>query len=48
MEINTMRGWLLSVYPSDSWKQKVDKMPNAQIIAIYYSLLKRRKLEKEA
>lgn len=29
---------LLSVYPGDAWKQKVKKMPAAQISAIYLRL----------
>lgn len=36
MNVNQMRGFLKSRYPgSPSWNQKVDKMPDEQVIAIY-------------
>lgn len=30
-----MRRALLEEYPSESWKRKVDKMPDAQVFAVY-------------
>lgn len=43
MSINQMREYLYSAYPGKAWKTKVDKMVDGQVIAVYYSLIKRPK-----
>ena len=40
-----MRDWVKSAYPGPNWKKKVDKMPDDQIIALYYSLVKQGKIK---
>ena len=40
-----MRDWVKSAYPGPNWKKKVDKMSDDQIIALYYSLVKRGKIK---
>lgn len=35
MSVEQMRQYLLAQYPSESWKSKVKKMSDAQIVAIY-------------
>lgn len=40
-----MRGWVKSAYPSNTWKKKVDKMSDEQIVAVYYSLVQRGKIK---
>ena len=40
-----MRDWVRSAYPGPNWKKKVDKMPDDQIIALYYSLVKQGKIK---
>jgi hypothetical protein len=35
MSIEQMRQFVEAQYPSDSWKYKVKKMSDAQIVAIY-------------
>lgn len=45
MSVNQMRNYLKS-YPkykkSPNWIAKVDKMPDSQIIAVYYALVNRK------
>lgn len=45
MTTSNMRGWVKSAYTSDSWKKKVDRMSDEQIIAIYYSLIKQGRIK---
>jgi hypothetical protein len=40
-----MRTKLIEVYRSDNWKQKVMRMPNDQVIAIYYRFKKAGKIK---
>lgn len=42
MDIQTMRYELLDEYPGDGWKQKVRRMPDYQVFAIYKSIRKRK------
>ena len=39
-----MRGWVKSAYTSKAWEAKVDRMADEQVIALYYSLVKRGKI----
>jgi len=41
MQVVYMREWVRVAYPSESWKEKVSKMSEKQIIALYYDLIKR-------
>lgn len=45
MDILTMRRLVTSAYPSPRWAEKVKKMLDDQIIALYYSLLQRGKIK---
>lgn len=40
MTNDQMRDKVMEAYRGDNWKQKVRRMPDDQIIAIYYRLLK--------
>lgn len=40
------RNYVRYAYKGQAWRDKVDKMPNDQIVAIYYSLKGRRKKTK--
>lgn len=39
LAISQMREKIAEVYSSDQWKQRVKRMPNDQVIAIYYRML---------
>lgn len=45
MTIANMRDWVKSAYPGQKWKDKVDKMPDNQIIPLYYSLIKQGRIK---
>ena len=45
MNISQMRAWVLSAYPNKNWVNKVNKMPDDQIISLYYSLIKRGRIK---
>lgn len=44
MLIKDMRGWLKRAYPGRAWSDKVDKMSDKQIQAIFIDLRKRGKI----
>ena len=44
--VEYMRSAISDVYPSREWRERVDKMPNDQIIAIYHSFLETGRFEK--
>ena len=44
MSVDGMREALKGVYPSVSWRQKVMKMSDKQVMGIYYSMLREGKL----
>jgi hypothetical protein len=43
-EVERKRQALLTVYPGDKWADKVKKMPEAQVIAVYMNLKRQNKL----
>ncbi len=45
MTIEQMKMRIFEVYPGPAWKAKVQEMANDQIIALYYSLVKRGKIK---
>ena len=45
MQVSQMKDWVKSAYPGPNWKTKVDKMPDAQIVALYNSLIKQKKIK---
>lgn len=45
MDICQMRDWVTSAYPGPNWKTKVNKMTDAQIYALYCSLVKQGKIK---
>lgn len=45
MEVYQMREWVVSAYPGPRWKDKVKKMTDEQIIALYFSLIKQGKIK---
>jgi len=40
-----MRGWVKSAYPSKKWKDKVNKMPDSQVLAVYQRLVNAGKIK---
>lgn len=50
LTIDEMRSYITSKYESNTWRYKVERMPENQVIAVYYSFLERetkKKLEEE-
>ena len=45
MSTDQMREKVMYAYSGDRWQDKVRKMPDDQIIAIYYRLLKSGKIQ---
>jgi hypothetical protein len=43
MSIACMRDYVTKQYPGKKWEQKVTKMADKQVMAIYHNLLNRRK-----
>lgn len=43
MNVSEMRNRIAAVYDGPSWKAKVSRMPEDQVIAIYHSFLKKGK-----
>jgi hypothetical protein len=41
--ISDMRREILKTYPGDNWRRKVDKMPDSQVIAIYHSIMNKKR-----
>lgn len=41
MSVNEMRKRIRKVYQSATWQERVDQMPEEQVIAIFYSFLRR-------
>lgn len=44
MSVTDMRSWVKSAYTGESWKAKVDKMSDSQVIALYYKLVAQGKI----
>ena len=44
MNINQMRSFIIKAYPGDGWLSKVKRMPDNQIMAIYYNILTRKEV----
>lgn len=41
MSVANMRDIIRKVYNTDTWRYKVDHMKDGQVIAVYYSFLRR-------
>ena len=41
MSVECMRSTIRKVYDTDTWRYKVDHMKDGQVIAVYYSFLRR-------
>lgn len=39
-EVAEMRTWIKKPYDADSWRRKVDRMPTAQVIAVFRQMCK--------
>lgn len=53
MSIEKKRSEIAKVYPGAGWAKKVKKMPDAQVLAVYYNFLKtdrfkKKKIEKKS
>lgn len=46
--VEDMRYAISKVYPGKSWQYKVSRMPDYQVIAIYYSFLRSGKFDQPA
>jgi len=42
MSVADMRAAIANVYPGKSWKSKVARMADQQVMAIYFSFLRRK------
>lgn len=42
MSVSNMRSAIAKVYPGQSWKYKVAKMSDQQVIAVYFSFVQRK------
>jgi len=47
MRVDQMRAIVSQRYPNHRWGNRVKKMPDRQVIAIYHSIMERRKKEEE-
>lgn len=47
MNLHEMRDFISKAYPGQAWKNRVKKMGENQIIAIYYSMMNREKTQRE-
>lgn len=47
MTIDQMRSYIAGVYKGPFWKDKVSKMDEGQVVAIYYSFLERGVFDKK-
>ena len=45
MTTDAMRFYISEAYEGDAWKNKVKKMPDAQVYAVYMSILGKKKKE---
>lgn len=45
MSVEQMRESILKAYSTDSWKAKVKKMEESQVIAIYYKFLREGRIK---
>jgi len=45
VSVRDMRSALRAVYSGASWQEKVDRMPDNQVIAVYYSFQHRGKIK---
>lgn len=47
MEIEKMKKELYNVYPNNTWFNKVNSMPDNQVLAIFYKFKEKGKFEKK-
>ena len=47
MRIDQMREYILSRYPNETWRRKVAKFHDRQVIAVYYKFLNDERKEVE-
>lgn len=45
LAISQMREKIAEVYPSDKWRQKCRRMPNDQVIAIFYKMVRKGQIK---
>lgn len=43
MTIENMRLYIADAYPTPNWKKRIETMSSEQIVAIYYSILTRKR-----
>lgn len=41
--LNQIKAFLYSHYPGKQWQKRIEKMPEDQLVAIYYSIKSREK-----
>lgn len=44
ISIKDQRDWYKQAYPGEAWKDKVDRMSDKQVIALFINLRKRGKI----
>ena len=47
MTVREMRYYISKVYPGKGWKDKVAKMPEDQVMAVYFSFLENGRFNKK-
>lgn len=47
MNVPQMREYIKDAYPGKEWQRRCDSMPKDQVIAVYYSIVKRRGKKKK-
>lgn len=45
MDVYSMRTWIEKAYPGENWKKKVRKMPDNQLVALYFRLVRSGKIK---
>lgn len=46
MTVHEMRREISEVYPGEGWKNKVSKMPEDQVMAVYFNFLEKGRFSK--
>lgn len=47
MTVREMRHYISKVYPGERWKKKVAKMPDDQVMAVYFNFEERKMFDKK-
>lgn len=48
MNFEAMRSYVISSYPGDGWKNRVMRMNQRQVVAIYFSLIRKEQERRKS